>query len=102
MPLINVEWSTVEGDGETATKLRACAQNFMQQFTNLSLVVDDVAVGGLTRFRVQSDPFTFKSVKQNVFGVPAGESLSVSDGYWAVLTRSTRRASPRAPRTPSS
>jgi hypothetical protein len=86
VPLINVECSTAEGDGETATELRACAQkDFVREFTNLSLVVDGVAVDGLTRFRVQSDPFQFTSVKQNVFGVPAATSLSVADGYWALI-----------------
>jgi hypothetical protein len=34
---------------------------------------------------VQSQPFAFSSVANNVFGIPPGTSGSVSDGYWALI-----------------
>ncbi len=52
VPLINVECSEIEGNGNTPAKLRSCAAGFADEFTNLSLAVDGVAVpGDLTRFR---------------------------------------------------
>ena len=87
VPMINVECSQIEGNGNTSHKLRSCAARFADRFTNLALVVDGVAVhGDLARFRVRSPVFRFTSVANNVFGVPpATQTRSVADGYWALL-----------------
>jgi hypothetical protein len=85
VPLINVECSTIEGNGTTAAELRACAEGFADQFTDLSLTVDGTAVGNLTNFRVQTRVFSFTAVQGNVFGIPAGTTDSVADGYWALI-----------------
>jgi hypothetical protein len=85
VPLINVECSTLEGNGRTPAELNKCARGFADQFTNLSLVIDGVPVSNLTKFRVGSPVFTFTSVAGNVFGVPAGTTRSVADGYWALI-----------------
>lgn len=87
VPMINVECSEIEGNGTTPPKLRSCAAGIADQFTNLSLAVDGVAVpGDLAKFRVSSPVFRFTSVANNVFGVPAATNTrSVADGYWALL-----------------
>lgn len=85
VPLINVECSTAEGNGTTPAELRACAAGFANDFTGLSLTIDSVPIPDLFNFRVQSQPFAFNAVAGNVFGIPVGGSLSVADGYWALI-----------------
>ena len=85
VPLINVECSTAEGNGDTPAELRACARDFAEQFSDLSLTIDGVAIGGLQRFRVRSPVFRFTAAEGNVFGVPAGTTRSVADGYWVLI-----------------
>jgi hypothetical protein len=85
VPLINVECSTAEGNGDTPAELRACARGFADQFTDLSLTIDGVAIADLQRFRVQSPVFQFTAAEGNVFGVPAGTTRSVADGYWVLI-----------------
>jgi hypothetical protein len=83
--LINVECSTAEGNGDTPAELRACAKGFADQFTDLSLTIDGVAIADLQRFRVQSPVFQFTAAKNNVFGIPPGTTRSVADGFWVLI-----------------
>jgi hypothetical protein len=85
VPLINIECSTAEGDGDTPAELRACAKDIADQFTDLSLTIDGVPVSDLLRFRVHSQVFQFTAAEGNVFGVPAGTTRSVADGFWALI-----------------
>jgi hypothetical protein len=85
VPLINVECSSLEGNGRTPAEWRACATGFADDFTDLSLTINGVAVADLTRLRVQSQPFAFSPVQNNLFGIPPGTGGSVSDGYWALI-----------------
>jgi hypothetical protein len=85
VPLINVECSTAEEDGETPAELRKCARDIADQFTDLSLVIDGTPVADLTTFRVGSPVFTFTAAAGNVFGIPAGTTRSVADGYWVLI-----------------
>jgi hypothetical protein len=87
VPLINVECSEDEDNGPTPNEWRTCAQGITDQFTNLSLTIDGVPVSDdLTRFRVQSQVFSFTSADPNIFGVPpVTNSRAVADGYWALI-----------------
>jgi hypothetical protein len=85
VPLINVECSSVEGNGRTPAEWRACAMAFADEFTDLSLTINREEVADLSRLRVQSQPFAFSPVDGNLFGIPAGTGGSVSDGYWALI-----------------
>jgi hypothetical protein len=85
VPLINVECSTAEGNGNTPAELNKCARDFADKFTNLSLVIDGAPVSDLTKFRVGSPVFTFTAAQGNVFGIPPGTTRSVADGYWALI-----------------
>ena len=62
-----------------------CARDFADQFTDLSLTIDGVAVADLQRFRVRSPVFQYTAAQGNVFGVPAGTTRSVADGYWVLI-----------------
>jgi hypothetical protein len=94
VPIINVECSTVEGNGKTPAELTSCARAFGDRFTSLHFKVDGKPVVPTKRFRVTSGAFTFTMAKNNPFGAgpPEGSTvelpattLSVSDGYWALI-----------------
>ena len=89
VPIINAECSTIEGNGTTQAELSACAKGDIDPVTTVTATVDRVALQNLmppnSPYRVQSPLFTFTSVPDNIFGIPAGTSPSVADGYWILL-----------------
>jgi hypothetical protein len=88
LPLINIECSSLEDPpffGRNPGQRLVCAKTFADNFTNLSLTINGVAVSNPTRLRVRSQPFEFSPVTGNVFRIPAGTGGSVSDGYWALV-----------------
>jgi hypothetical protein len=87
VPLINVECSTVEGNGETFAKLAECAKGFGDAFTDLKLEIDGKPVGNLTSLRVQAES-TFTPVPDNALIPNISEptdSKFAADGYWALI-----------------
>jgi hypothetical protein len=86
VPVINLECSQIEGNGDNFAKLQQCASEVADEFNGLTLTIDGTAVPGLTDLQVQSALFTFKSVAGNRFEVPPTDStIAVSDGYWALI-----------------
>jgi hypothetical protein len=89
LPLINVECSSLEKGtdffGANPGQRLVCAKRFADQFTDLRLTINGVAIGNLHRLRVRSQPFEFSPVSGNVLNVPPGTGGSVSDGYWALI-----------------
>jgi len=85
VPLINIECSRLEGNGDTPAELRTCAEDIADGFTDLRLTVNGVQID-TSGLRVQSPPFAFRGVPGNTFlGVPVGTTTAVSDGYWALI-----------------
>lgn len=85
VPLVNGECSTIEGDGQTPAELNKCARDQVDSVTGLHLVIDGVPVSNLSKFRVGSPVYSFTATTGNVFGISAGTSRSVADGYWALI-----------------
>jgi hypothetical protein len=85
VPLVNVECSVLEGDGTTPADLRSKCRGITDQAANLTLLIDGVSVPDLTKFRVGSEVFTFTSSPNNPFGIKAGTTRSVADGYWVLI-----------------
>ena len=94
-PIVDVECSTIEGNGETEAELRECAEFFADFIDpdSLSCTVDGKPVKNLANYRVQSPLFTFGPLPENnvleASGIdaPAGStSDSVSDGVFVLLT----------------
>ena len=72
VPLINVECSQAEGDGDTFAELRKCARGFAKDFTDLKLVVDGKPVRHLNRLRVKAkSTFTQSRTTFLKFRLPA-------------------------------
>jgi hypothetical protein len=86
VPLINVECSTVEGNGTTFAALSACAKGFADDFTDLKLAVDGQPVGNLNSLRIQAKG-QFTPVAGNSFAIPpTNNSKFAANGYWALIT----------------
>jgi hypothetical protein len=85
VPLINVECSRIEGNGQTPAEWRACAEGIADDFTSLRLTINGVSFDGTGGLRVQSQPFAFTAVPDNMFNIKPGTSGAVSDGYWALI-----------------
>ena len=95
-PILNTECSSVEGNGQTETELRACATFFgtsaLNPESHLECVIDGKAVKDLVGYHVQSPLFTYGPLPEhNILqalglAVAAGTtSLSVSDGVYVML-----------------
>ena len=94
-PIVNVECSTLEGNGATEAALRACANGWINDnlaVATLSATIDGVPVQNLGSYRAESPLFTFTLPPGNVFeffGIPAPAgttSPAVADGIWLMLT----------------
>ena len=93
-PLINVECSTIEGNGSIEADLRGCARLLANQIipSSLFLRIDDKPVTNLADYRVESPLFNFGPLPAGnilqFFGLeaPAGTtSPCVSDGYLVMV-----------------
>ncbi len=91
-PVINVEGSTLEGNGQTEAELREYAKWAMDHATDMSAEIDGKPVKNLEKYRVQSPLFTFGPLPENNvlqwlgFDAPAGTtSQSVADGIYLML-----------------
>ena len=92
-PILNVECSTLEGNGSTEEELRGCTEFFMNFATDLAVEIDGVPIQNLEDYRASSPRFTYGPLPDhNVlqffgFDAPAGStSLSVADGFYLMLT----------------
>ena len=92
-PLLNVECSTVEGNGATEAELRNCTDFYMNLVTDLFCEVDGVPVKDLQSYRAASSLFNFGPLPDNnvleYFGIDAPQgtiSASVADGFYLMLT----------------
>jgi hypothetical protein len=88
-PLVDVEGSTLEGNGNTDQELLDFAKTFGDFIVpeSLFLEIDGKPVDNLYGYRVQSPVFTFGPLPEgNIFGAPAGAtSRSASDGVFVML-----------------
>lgn len=92
-PLINVEASTIEGNGDTEAELREAANFFADLIDPSSVFLTiDGKTADMSSYRVESPLFTFGPLPDNnllqLFGIDAPEgstSPAVSDGYFAMV-----------------
>ena len=86
-PIYNAECSYAEyPQYKTESELRNCAKDQVDKVTSLDASVDGMKVNNLKqKYRVQSQLFDLMFPNNNVYGVSAGPSKAVSDGYWVIL-----------------
>jgi len=91
VPVLNVECSSLEGDGDTEEGLRACANGHLDNTSDLHATIDGVPVANLGAYRVESPLFEFALGEDNLFAffgldAPAGTtSASVDAGIYLLL-----------------
>jgi hypothetical protein len=83
VPVVNVECSTLEGNGTNEAELRACLATY--RFGNVHATIDGVAVPDIERYFVESPSFELTLPANNVIGLPAGTGASVGKGYYLML-----------------
>lgn len=94
-PILNAECSTLEGDGDTEAKLRACnLLKVVTNPTNLGAEIDGrkLNIGILKGYRAESPLFIYGPLPDNNvlqffgFDAPAGAtSKAVADGFYLML-----------------
>jgi hypothetical protein len=85
-PISNNECSFAEyPNAKTESELRSSAKADIDQVANLNVVIDSVVISGLEKFRFQSPSFFLTLPENNILGLPAITTQSVSDGFWILL-----------------
>ena len=91
-PVINVEGSKLEGNGETERELKNYASGVMDSVTDVSAKIDSVPVENLEQYRVQSPLFTIGPLPDNNalqwlgFDAPEGATTqAVGEGIYLML-----------------
>ena len=52
--------------------------------------IDGLSLPNINEFRIRSRPFNLSFSENNIFGVRAGVTRGVSEGYWIILDSLTR------------
>lgn len=85
-PFLGAECSLIEYPNlKTESDLRGCAKTAADAISNLQLVVDGRAFADLQKYRIQSPLFNLTLPPANDYGVAAGQTQSVADGYYVLL-----------------
>jgi hypothetical protein len=71
--------------GRPGNNCQEQAVSFIDQASNLELTIDGVSIENLQDFRILSNPFPIKLPEDNILGLPSGNYISISDGYWVVV-----------------
>jgi hypothetical protein len=100
VPVLNVECSSLEGNGDTDEELRACANGHLDNTSNLHATIDGVPVQNLEDYRVESPLFEFSLGEDNLFEFlgldsPAGTTSACVDAGVYLLLRPLGKGSTR-------
>lgn len=85
-PIINFTTSYAEEPAlKTESELISRAKSDIDDIVNKEATVDGVELHEVDKYRVASLPFDITLPENNVFGLEAGLTRAVSDGYWVFL-----------------
>jgi len=83
-PVFNVECSFAEYPNlKSDSELSQCARDAIDSVTFVQASIDGIQIQNISR--IQSPPFDVTFTEQNIFGVQAGPTRAVSDGFWIFL-----------------
>jgi hypothetical protein len=83
-PVFNVECSFAEYPNlKSDSELSQCAREAIDSVTFVQASVDGIQIENISR--IQSSPFDITFPEENIFGVQAGSTRAVSDGFWIFL-----------------
>jgi hypothetical protein len=85
-PVVLKECSFTEDlDLATESELRARTKEAIDNVSIMEVSVDGLNIPNLKQYRAQSPLFSFTFPSNNVYGVKAGPTQAVSDGFWILL-----------------
>lgn len=83
LPVINFTTSFLEEPHlKTDSDLIIRARSDIDHITHKEASINGTTIADISKYRVQSLPFDFNYPEDNLFGIPAGSTRCVSDGYW--------------------
>jgi len=85
-PILNAECSYSEYPKlKTDSDLRSCAKASADPIGDMAVNIDGINLENLQKYRVQSPLFNITFPASNAYGIKAGTTQSVADGYWIFL-----------------
>lgn len=69
----------------TEDELMKLARETCARVRRAYVEIDGIVVPNIGQFRIRSSPFDLYFPENNIFGVKAGITRSVSEGYWIIL-----------------
>lgn len=86
-PIIEKECSFAEEGDQLKTEADLCnrARYLMDVVIEMKVIIDGTAVKDLEKYRVRSSVFDLQFPEDNIYGVKAGATRSVTDGYWLMV-----------------
>ncbi|HXX61242.1 MAG TPA: hypothetical protein VEI48_08140 [Candidatus Sulfotelmatobacter sp.] len=78
------ECSIAEGNGPTVADLKTCVATQKAELSGVATWIDGRPIPNIDRYYAESGPFVWHVPDGNLFGVPAGDTISVS-GVWGML-----------------
>lgn len=86
IPVINSEKSYAEfPELKDENAVRSRAKDAIDRVTKKIIIIDGKEIKNLQDYRVQSPLFNVVFPEDNIYGVKAGITQAVSDGYWILL-----------------
>ena len=84
--ILNGECSYADSPtAKTESDLRSCALASDAGVTNLKATIDGKDLKDVDKYRITTRPFNMTLVDNNIFGVQAGRTIGVADGWWVFL-----------------
>lgn len=74
-----------DSDLTTESQLMTRCENATDKVLSLEAIVDGKPIENIERYRVQSDVFDLDLPDDNVYGIEAGSTRAVCDGFWLFL-----------------
>lgn len=85
-PIINFTTSYIEEPTlKTELELRSRAKQDIDDIVNKDVIIDDMGLENVEKYRVQSPVFDLTYPENNVLGLSTGSTRAISDGYWIFL-----------------
>ena len=81
---VNAKTAEVDQKAQAAGQNATSAQQMADTANNRVGVLTNTVVN-LDNYRVQSPLFTLTAAQDNAFGIPAGKTKSVAEGFWILL-----------------
>lgn len=86
MPIINYECSFADEPMVTTEKgLELKCKSEIDDIKNLTVIIDELLLRNLSRYRIRSPIFSIDLQDNNILGIISGSTRMITDGFWIFL-----------------